>query len=139
MSKITVEIIVKGSMEKVWEYWNDPAHITQWAFASDDWEAPYAENNVVPGGKFLTRMAAKDKSSSFDFNGTYTNVIPLQKIEYMMEDGRSVSVHFEKISEDSIKITEEFDMENESSEELQRSGWQAILENFKKHVETFQG
>ena len=135
MKKITVETIVKGSPEKVWKFWNEPEHITKWAFASDDWEAPHAENDPVTGGKFLTRMSAKDGSSSFDFAGTYTNVVPLQKMEYAMSDGRTVTINFETLG-DSVKVTEEFEMETENTEELQRSGWQAILENFKKHVES---
>lgn len=135
MKKITVEIVVKGTLEKVWEFWNDPKHITRWAFASDDWECPSAENDLRVGGKFSSIMSAKDKSSSFNFNGTYTTVIPNQKIEYTMEGGRTVSVDFQKEGEDFVKIVEEFEMENENPEEMQRSGWQSILENFKKHVE----
>lgn len=137
MQKIKVETIVKVDMEKVWKFWNDPEHITKWAFASDDWESPYAENDLKTGGKFLTRMSAKDGSVSFDLTGTYTNVIPNEKIEYTMdgEDTRTVAITFEKVGEDSVKVTEEFDPENINSEEMQRGGWQAILENFKKHVE----
>lgn len=136
MKKIKVEAIVNGNIEKVWDYWSNPEHITKWAFASEDWYAPHAENDLIIGGKFLTKMAAKDNSSAFDFTGVYTNIVPGEKIEYKMDDGRSVSVTFEKLSDDSVKITEEFEMENINSEELQREGWQAILNNFKKHVET---
>jgi uncharacterized protein YndB with AHSA1/START domain len=136
MKKIKIETTVKADIEKVWIYWNSPEHITKWAFASDDWEAPYAENDVREGGKLLTRMAAKDGSSSFDLVGTYTKVIPKQLIEYTMTDGRIVSVNFEPVDPGMVKIVEEFEMENETSEEMQRNGWQAILENFKKHVES---
>jgi uncharacterized protein YndB with AHSA1/START domain len=135
MKKIKVETTVKGDMKKVWEYWNDPEHIVQWAFAGDDWEAPHSENDLREGGKFLTKMSAKDKSSSFDFTGTYTRVVPDQKIEYTMDDGRTVSVDFEELGDGSVKIIEEFEMENENSEEMQRSGWQSILDHFKEHVE----
>jgi uncharacterized protein YndB with AHSA1/START domain len=135
MQKIKVETTINAPIEKVWEYWNDPNHITKWAFASDDWEAPHAENDLIVGGKFLTRMAAKDGSSSFDFVGTYTNVIPNEEIGYTIADGRTVSAHFEKLGENSTKVVEEFEMENQNSEEMQRGGWQAMLDNFKKYVE----
>ena len=137
---ITVETTINAPMEKVWEYWNGPEHITKWAFASDDWEAPFAENDLRTGGKFKTTMAAKDKSASFDFNGIYTNVVPNSLIEYDMEKApneeksRHVKVEFKETPE-GVKITETFDIEHENSEEMQRSGWQGILDNFKKHVE----
>ena len=137
---ITVEVIVKAPMAKVWESWNNPEHIVKWAFASDDWEAPRAENDLRVGGRFSTVMAAKDKSTSFDFNGVYTAVKERELIEYDMEKGaneavsRHVRVVFTETPE-GVKIIEAFDPENENSEELQRSGWQAILENFKKHTE----
>lgn len=131
---ITIETIITASPSKVWAYWNEPEHIVQWAFAADDWEAPAAENDVRVGGKFKTTMAAKDKSQSFDFTGIYTAVQEQALIEYEMTDGRKVKVAFTEVPE-GIKITETFDPENENSEELQRSGWQAILDNFKKYVE----
>lgn len=132
---ITVQTVINAPIEKVWKYWNKPEHIMSWAFASDDWEAPAAENDLRVGGKFKTTMAAKDKSSSFDFTGTYTHVGEHELIEYTMDDGRKVSVRFETLDGDHTKITETFDPESENSEEMQRSGWQAILDNFKKYVE----
>lgn len=132
--QITVEAIVDAPVEKVWEAWTDPLHIVQWAFASDDWEAPYADNDVRVDGTFKTTMAAKDGSTSFDFTGKYTMVIQCDRLEYTMDDGRTVSIHFERMG-DSTKITEMFDMEHENSEELQREGWQTILNNFKKYTE----
>ncbi len=134
MAPITVETIVNAPLSKVWEYWNQPEHIMQWAFASDDWEAPASENDLKVGGKFKTTMAAKDKSASFDFGGTYTEVRENELIEYDMDDGRHVKVKFSQTPE-GVKVTEAFDPEGENSEEMQRGGWQAILENFKKHVE----
>lgn len=131
---ITVETIVNAPIERVWQYWNEPEHITRWAFASDDWEAPYAENDLTVGGKFKTVMSAKDKSSSFDFTGVYTVVTLHQHIEYDMDDGRHVATTFTPTPE-GVRVVETFEMENENSEELQRSGWQAILENFKKYTE----
>ncbi len=134
MNPITIQALVKAPIEKVWQFWNEPKHIMNWAFASEDWEAPAAQNNLHVGGKFVTTMAAKDKSASFDFNGVYTKVTEPELIEYTIEDGRKVSVKFEIVS-DGVQVTETFDPENENSEELQRNGWQSILNNFKKYVE----
>ncbi len=86
MNKIQVEVVVNGSLEKVWKFWNEPELIKLWAFASDDWECPYAENNLVVGGKFITRMSAKDNSFSFDFSGTYTDIKKYENIDYIMSD-----------------------------------------------------
>ena len=131
---ITVETIVQAPTGKVWEFWTKPEHITHWAFASDDWEAPHAENDVRVGGKFKTVMAAKDKSDRFDFTGAYTNVKKHQLIEYDMDDGRHVKVEFAELPE-GVKVTETFEPEKTNPESMQRAGWQAILDNFKKYVE----
>jgi uncharacterized protein YndB with AHSA1/START domain len=130
---ITIETVVNAPIEKVWEYWNKPEHIVHWAFASDDWEAPAAENDLRVGGTFKTTMAAKDKSTSFDFAGVYSAVKENELIEYDFGD-RHAKVEFTILPE-GVKITQTFDPENENSEEKQRSGWQAILDNFKKYVE----
>lgn len=135
MKTITIETTVAAPIERVWECWVRPEHITKWAFASDDWESPYAENDVREGGKFLTRMQAKDGSEGFDLTGAYVTVVSMQKIDSVLDDGRPVQVVFTDMGEGQVKITQEFAMENENSEELQRSGWQAILDNFRKHVE----
>jgi uncharacterized protein YndB with AHSA1/START domain len=131
---ITVETVVKAPLSKVWECWIMPDHIMKWAFASDEWEAPAAENDVKVGGKFKTTMAAKDRSTSFDFTGTYTVVVEHKLLEYDMSDGRHVKTEFIEVPE-GIKVIVTFDPENEKPEEMQRSGWQAISDNFKKHVE----
>ncbi|HET6542411.1 MAG TPA: SRPBCC family protein [Chryseolinea sp.] len=131
---ITVETLVNAPVEKVWKYWNEPEHIKGWAFASDDWHAPYSENDVRTDGKFKTTMAAKDGSFSFDFEGVYTNVQPNKMIEYTMGDGRKVKIVFSE-KENETKVTETFDPESENSAEMQRGGWQAILDNFKKYTE----
>ncbi len=137
---IIVEAIVNAPIEKVWQYYSEPEHITKWAFASDDWEAPAAENDLKVGGKFKTTMAAKDKSASFDFTGTYTAVTEHELIEYDMDKAptevksRHVKVEFAAAVE-GTKVTVTFDPENQNPEEMQREGWQAILDNFKKHVE----
>lgn len=131
---ITVQADIKSDIDKVWSYWTELQHITRWAFASDDWEATFAENDLKVGGKFTTRMSAKDKSAGFDFNGVYTDIKEHELIEYGMEDGRKVSIKFLQIP-DGIRVIETFDMEHENSEELQRTGWQAIMNNFKTYVE----
>lgn len=131
---ITIQTTIHAPVSKVWEYWNEPRHITQWAFADDTWEAPSAENDLRVGGTFKTVMAAKDKSASFDFTGEYTNVEEHNHIAYTMSDGRKVKIDFIQIPE-GTQVIETFDPEQENSEELQRSGWQSILDNFKKHVE----
>ena len=118
----------------MWDCWNKPEHITGWAFASEDWEAPAAENDLRVGGKFKTAMAAKDKSAGFDFTGTYTAVKPNEMIEYDIDDGRHVKVEFKNMP-DGVRISETFDPDNEYPQEMQRSGWQAILDNFRKYVE----
>ncbi len=131
---ITVQSVVKAPIGRVWDFWTKPEHIVKWAFASDSWEAPHAENDVRVGGKFKTVMAAKDKSAGFDFTGVYTEVRQNELIEYDMDDGRHVKVEFAEIQE-GVKVIETFEPETENSEDMQRSGWQAILDNFKKYVE----
>ena len=134
---ITVEGVVHAPIEKVWQCWTEPKHIIGWAFASDDWEAPSAENDIRIGGKFLTRMSSKDKSAGFDFTGTYTNVKEHELIEYTMDgdDARKVRIEFVSTA-DGILVRESFDIEHENSEEMQRAGWQSILDNFKKYTES---
>lgn len=134
-TNITVEAIIHAPVEKVWKFWNEPKHISQWCAASDDWHAPYAENDLRKDGKFKTTMAAKDGSFSFDFGGVYTKVEPNKTIEYTMDDGRKVSIIF-SAQGDSTKVTETFEAETENPIEMQRGGWQAILDNFKKHTES---
>ena len=140
MQKIKVETIINADIKTVWKHWNDPESIQGWAFASDDWECPYAENDLRVGGRFLTRMSAKDKSAGFDFTGTYTEVIHLRKINYIMDkmDGenqnRECTILFSDLGNGTTKLEEEFSPEETNSEEAQRSGWLAILDNFKKFV-----
>ncbi len=131
---ITVQNTVTVPIHRVWELWNRPEHIVNWAFASDDWEAPHAENDVRVGGKFKIAMAAKDKGAGFDFTGVYTNVKENKLIEYAMDDGRRARVEFTEIPE-GTRIVESFEPEKVNPEEMQRSGWQAILDNFKKYAE----
>src|SRR6478735_5629404 len=127
---ITVEALVKAPVDKVWKYWNEPEHIKQWAFASPDWHAPYADNDLRKDGKFKTTMAAKDGSFSFDFEGVYSKVETNKTIEYAMADGREVKIQFVSQGNDT-KVVETFDPENMNPLEMQKGGWQAILDNFK--------
>jgi uncharacterized protein YndB with AHSA1/START domain len=132
---ITVQTLVEAPIETVWARWTNPADIVKWNNASDDWHTTKAENDLKPGGKFLSRMEAKDGSFGFDFEGTYDKVINHQLIEYSIIGGRKVSITFTK-EEGKTKVTESFEAENENSLELQRAGWQAILDNFKKYTES---
>ena len=132
---ITVEALVKAPIDKVWSSWTDPKHITKWNQASDDWHSPHAENDLRTGGKFKTTMTAKDGSMSFDFEGIYTNVQQNKLIEYAMADGRKVSVVFSQ-NGNQTKVVETFDPESENPIEMQRGGWQAILDSFRKYTES---
>ena len=132
--KITVETTVSADINKVWTYWTRPEHIVNWNFASDDWHCPAAENDPVTGGRFRSTMAAKDGSMSFDFEGVYDEVADRKRIAYSMPDGRQVTVEFEDQGK-QVKVTESFDPEQTNPEEMQRAGWQGILDNFKKYTE----
>lgn len=132
---ITVETNVNSPVAKVWEFWSSPEHIKNWCHASDDWHTPFAENDLRIGGKFSSTMAAKDESFKFDFGGTYTNIEERRLIEYTLGDDRKVKIEF--IPEgDQTKVMESFEAEAENLADLQRTGWQAILDNFKKYTET---
>ncbi|MCB0726200.1 MAG: SRPBCC family protein [Ignavibacteriae bacterium] len=133
--KITVKATVNSPVEKVWEMWTNPEHIVKWNNASDDWHTTKAENDLRTGGKFLSRMEAKDGSFGFDFEGIYDKVVPNKLIEYSLGDIRKVKVEFED-ENGKTNITEIFDAETTNSVELQRTGWQAILDNFKKYTES---
>ena len=132
---ITVDAIVNAPVEKVWDFWTNPAHIINWNKASDDWHTPKAENDLRVGGRFLSRMEARNGSAGFDFTGVYYKVDKNSLIEYTMDDGRDVIISF--ITDGNItKVTEIFETEEHHTAEMQRAGWQAILDNFKEYVET---
>ena len=134
-TSVTVEANVNAPVEKVWAMWSEPRHIMNWNSASEDWHTPRAENDLRTGGTFSSRMEAKDGSFGFDFGGVYDEVVPNKTIAYTMGDGRKVNVRF--TSEGNItKVTETFDAEETNPVEMQRGGWQAILDNFKKYAET---
>ena len=131
---ITVQNTINASIEKVWELWTAPEHVMKWNNASEDWHTPFAENDLKVGGKFKYTMASKDGTMRFDFEGVYTHVVNLSLIAYEMADGRKVKIVFEKDGK-GIKVIESFDPETENPEEMQKNGWQAILDNFKQYVE----
>lgn len=132
--KITVETSIDADIDKIWEYWTKPDHIVKWNNASDDWHTPDAKNTLEEGGKFVYRMEAKDGSAGFDFIGIYKGVKDKEMLEYDLEDGRNVIVYFEE-SDGKIIVKEDFEPEEINPKDLQKEGWQAILNNFKKYVE----
>ena len=133
-TKVTVQANVNAPVGKVWETWTTPEHIIKWNNASPDWHTPVAENDVRIGGKFLSRMEARDSSFGFDFEGVYDAVVINELISYNLADGRNVKIIFIDKGYQT-EIIETFDAENENPIEMQRGGWQAILDNFKHHTE----
>lgn len=131
---ITVSTTVHAPAEKVWNYWTAPEHIVKWNNASDDWHTPKAESDLREGGKFVYRMEAKDESFGFDFYGTYDVVTPQKFLEYTLGDGRKVEIIF-SADGDKTKVEERFEAETQNALEMQKTGWQAILDNFKKYTE----
>ena len=131
---ITIQVKVNAPVDKTWECWTQPEHITGWNFASDDWHTPWAKSDLRPGGSFSSRMEARDGSMGFDFYGTFDEVVLHKKIASTLGDGRKVTVEF-RPEESYTGVVESFEAENVHSAELQRNGWQAILNNFKKYVE----
>lgn len=132
--QVTVETVVHASPEKVWNAWTEPEHITKWNAASEDWHTPRATNDLRVDGRFSSRMESRDGSQGFDFEGTYTEVVPHQRIAYVMDDGRNVGITFTQEGE-SVKIVETFDAESENPVEFQKAGWQSIMDGFKKYAE----
>lgn len=133
-TRITVQTVIQAPIAKVWSYWTEPEHITKWNQASDDWHSPRAENDLRVGGKFVTRMEAKDGSEGFDFSGKYDVVKQHEQISYTIDDGRKVDIYFTDLGNET-KVVETFDSENTYPVEYQQAGWQAIMDNFKKYAE----
>lgn len=133
--RITIETTVDAPAEKIWACWTSPEHIMQWNSASEEWHTPTATVDLRVGGKFSSRMETKDGSEGFDFGGTYTKVIKNAHIDYTIDDGRSVSIVFSE-NDGHTHITEIFEAENENPMEMQKQGWQAILDNFKRYTES---
>jgi uncharacterized protein YndB with AHSA1/START domain len=134
--KITVETKVAAPIDQVWSAWTTPEDIKQWNAASDDWHTTASTVDLRVGGSFSSRMEAKDGSMGFDFGGTYTKVVEHELIECSFGD-RTMQVEF-AAGQDGVSIRETFDAETTHSEEQQRQGWQAILNNFARYVEAKQ-
>ncbi len=134
-SPITVESTIAAPVSRVWSAWNTPADVIKWNAASDDWHTTASDIDLREGGRFSARMEAKDGSFGFDFGGTYTQVTPEEQLEYALDDGRSVSIAFIDNGDGTVTVREAFDPEGTHTREQQREGWQAILDNFKRHVE----
>jgi uncharacterized protein YndB with AHSA1/START domain len=135
MAFITVHATIAQPVAKVWQLWTTPEHICRWNNASDDWHTPAAINDLRAGGQFSSRMEARDGSAGFDFRGTHSEVKTHERIAYTIEDGRQVEIVFQAVG-GNTQVTERFEAETVHPEELQRQGWQAILDNFKRYAET---
>ena len=132
---ITISSEINAPVESVWKNWTSPADIVKWNHASDDWHTTRAVNDLRPGGKFESRMEAKDGSFGFDFGGVYNTVRLNEFIEYTLGDNRKVTVTFARL-DDGTRVTEAFEAENTNTIERQEFGWQCILNNFKKYAES---
>lgn len=130
---ICVRASIAQPLAKVWDYFTNPDHIIHWNFASEDWHCPKAVTDLKMGGRFVWTMAAKDGSMQFDFEGTFTEIVPFKKIAYTITDGRQVTITFREIN-DNVIITENFEPERVHSEALQKQGWQQILNHFKHYI-----
>ncbi len=134
-TKVTVQSSINADTKKVWDYYTKPEHIIKWNFADPSWHCPSAENDMRVGGKYNARMEAKDGSFGFDFGAIYTELIDGEKFTYKMGDGREASVAFNKLG-NQTEVVVVFDAETMNPVEMQKGGWQAILDNFKKYTET---
>lgn len=132
---VTIETQINAPMAKVWDYFTLPEHITQWNFATEEWHTPWARSDFRVGGEFTSRMEARDGSMGFDFSGRFDDIQPHRLVAYTIGDGRKVAVHFSEAGP-QVLIREEFEAEIVNPVDLQRMGWQAILDNFKKYTES---
>lgn len=134
---ITISTQIKGDIKRVWEYYTLPDHITQWNFADPSWHCPWATNDMRPGGKYVARMEARDGSFGFDFGAVYDQIDPEKSFSYTIGDGRSVTVRFNPNGA-LIEVVVSFEAEQQNPVDMQRGGWQSILNNFKKYAESRQ-
>lgn len=131
---ITISVNIDSPISNIWEKWTDEKHIVKWYFASDDWHCPTASNEFSVGGKFNNRMEAKDGSFGFDFEGVYTEIVHHELIKYVLGDDRKVEIYF-RTQDGHSTVETRIEPESENPKEMQREGWLAILQNFKKYVE----
>ena len=134
-NRITIETTINKPVVPVWNSWTDPKHVINWNFATDEWHCPKATSDFNEGGHFSYTMASKDGKMAFDLEGVFDMIQPMKRIEYTLSDGRKVSIIFEKISEQQTRVEQSFEPESINDPEMQRLGWQAILNNFKKFTE----
>lgn len=137
MDKVVIRAVVKGQLSEVWEAYTSPVHIVNWNFAIPEWHCPNAANDLRVGGEYFARMEARDGSMGFDFRAVYKTVSPGQAFAYVLADGREVSVELVPQG-DGIEIVVSFDPEGQNPVEVQRAGWQAILDNFGRYAETLR-
>ena len=131
---ITVTTDIQAPLPVVWARWTRPEHVIHWNFASSDWHCPTAESDFRPGGSFHYTMAARDESFSFVLSGIFDEIVHETSISLQLEDGRRVVTHFEMV-DGKTRVTESFEPESMNPEDLQRQGWQAILDNFRAYAE----
>jgi uncharacterized protein YndB with AHSA1/START domain len=131
---IDIKSTINAPVSKVWDYWTSPEHIVRWNSPSEDWHTPRAENDLRDGGKFLSRMEAKDGSFGFDFAGTYDKVVQHEIIDYTLGDGRRVHIRFAGTGNET-NVDVDFEAEDINPIDMQRGGWQSILDNFRKYTE----
>lgn len=134
-TKITIKATVSADRKKAWECYTKPEHIVNWNFASDDWQCPSASNDLRVGGKYIARMEAKDGSFGFDFEATYNEIVIGDSFKYTMPDGRQVIVSFDDKGNGTTEVIVVFDAESENPIDMQKQGWQAILDNYKRYAE----
>ena len=135
MNKITIKTQIKSGIQQVWNAYTNPEHIIHWNFATPEWHCPKVENDLRIGGEYFARMEAKDGSFGFDFKAIYKELIPEQSLVYVLEDGREVNISF--LSQGDItQVVIIFDAENQNPIEMQQTGWQLILDNFKRYTES---
>ena len=132
---IHIEVVVQLPRSRLWTLYNLPEHIVNWNFASDDWRCPNAENDLQVGGKLSYRMEALDGSFGFDFEAIYDEVSPETRVAYTLLDGRKVDTRFEEL-DGATRVSTSFEAETENPADMQRAGWQAILNNFKRYAES---
>jgi uncharacterized protein YndB with AHSA1/START domain len=135
---VTVAVSVQASPERAWKAFTSPTSVTEWNFASTDWYCPRAQNDLREGGTFCYRMEARDGSFGFDFEGRFLELSPPARLRYSLGEDREVVVQFTQEGERTL-VSQSFTPESIHSLEQQRVGWQSILENYKKHVETTEG